>query len=92
MTKIDQSLVKAPKGCSLGLMSAPGEVSIIPLGATLLLIEDPNDAKKVTPWLLKYVGRREIVLKCPCGQKTCNREMRLVGKYKGVHPQKHIGS
>jgi hypothetical protein len=57
---------KAPDGPHLGLLTGPGTVIAIPVGATMMEIMDPTDSRGITPLLLVEVARGRWRFRCRC--------------------------
>ena len=62
----------------LGLLHAVGQVTAIPPGAGVYIIEDSTNVEKIFPLVLFSVSRRKLVFVCPCHQcKTSPNPVKL---------------
>lgn len=78
--------VKAPDKPHLAVMTGNGTATAIPIGATMLVIEDPTRADKITPLILLKVSAKTIDFACACMRPGCTRKLRYRVERSGYHP------
>lgn len=77
-----------PKEPHLGVITDDaGSCLSIPVGARVLIIENPAQYNGIFPLTLVRVSRKELVLKCACRQPNCTRKVNFKATWKGIHPQ-----
>ena len=78
-----------PKEPCLMLLTGPQEVSIVPVGSVLFIVEDPENPEKIIPVVLREVGKGTIKFTCACDNKpACDRKHTYRRSSTGRHPRK----
>ncbi len=70
------------------LTGLPNEWTAIPVGATIRLVFDPKKEEMSEPLVLVRLTKQGLDFRCPCGQRTCTKEVRLKLVRKGRHPRR----
>ena len=77
-----------PSEPHLGILTdESGDVTAIPPGAILYLIENPAKYDGVIPLVLLKVSRKRLTMRCGCGKKGCSRQVKFEAKWTGTHPR-----
>lgn len=81
---------EAPLQPHLGLLTGPGEITAIPVGAHIFAIENPRRADTITEYLLEKVIYKdhvltEIRLVAYSKSTKTTRRLRLIASYDGEH-------
>lgn len=67
-----------------GLYLGTGQHATIAQGS--ILYQRRSNDHPVTPWTVKELNRRRMVLKCACGDPRCTRTETWTAKLSGQHP------
>ena len=63
-----------PAGAHLAILTdESGLFTAIPVGATVLLVEDPSRMDRVFPMILAKLSRTKMEFICGCGEQGCTR-------------------
>jgi hypothetical protein len=79
-----------PQKGHLAVITGVGQAMALPVGVTMLIVDDPKDVSKVIPVILVEVKRDAIVFRCACRKPNCTRVMSYKLRAAGHHPYDEI--